>query len=176
MTIGAFYSPWALTRLYNSLIISEQPRASDAIIVLSGSSERDVYAADLYNLGISRVIIMSGCGQTTENMTARAVKKGVKSEDIIREQKAVSTYENAVFTREVMHENGFRSALVVSSPFHMRRSRLVFERVYKNTGISLTYCAVPPTLSSDTQQDPAVFRRSVMVEYAKLLYYWFRYW
>jgi uncharacterized SAM-binding protein YcdF (DUF218 family) len=176
MTICAVYSPWAMTKLYNALIISEQPRASDAIIVLSGSSERDIYAADLYNLGFSRIIIMSGCGQTAEVMAARAIKKGVKSEDIIKEQKAVSTYENAVLTREVMLQNGFQSAIVVSSPFHMRRSRLVFERVYKNTGISLTYCAVPPTLSSDTQQAPAVFRRSVIVEYAKLIYYWVRYW
>jgi uncharacterized SAM-binding protein YcdF (DUF218 family) len=169
----AFTNPWS--KLYDFLVISEQPRESDAIIVLSGSSERDIYAAELYNLGFSGKIIMSG-RRASEIMAERAIKKGVNKEDIIVELKAMTTYENATFTRQIMLDNGFQSAIVVSSPFHMRRSRLVFERVYKNTGISLTYCAVPPNLSTDTQRAPAVFRQSVVVEYVKLIYYWFRYW
>jgi uncharacterized SAM-binding protein YcdF (DUF218 family) len=176
LAICAVCSHLGLTLLYNYLIISEQPQARDAIIVLSGSSERDIYAAELYNLGFSRKIIVSGISPSAGIMAERAVKEGVKREDIIMEQKALSTYQNAIFTREIMLDNGFQSAIVVSSPFHMRRSKMVYERVYKNTGIRLTYCAVPPGLSTDTQRPPAIFRRSVIVEYVKLIYYWFRYW
>lgn len=174
ITALAFTNLWG--KLYDFLVISEQPLASDVIIVLGGSSERDLYAAELYNLGFSRKIIVSGVSPSAGIMAERAVKNGVKREDIILEQKAISTYQNAIFTREIMLDNGFQSAIVVSSPFHMRRSRLVFERVYKNSGISLTYCAVPSSLSTDTQRPPAIFRQSVIVEYVKLIYYWFRYW
>jgi uncharacterized SAM-binding protein YcdF (DUF218 family) len=176
MTICAAYSPWALNMLYNFLIISEQPRASDAIIVLSGDSDRDRYAADLYNLGFSSVIIMSGVTNPAGIMVERAVKYGVKREDIIAEKKARSTYQNALYTRKIMLDNGFQSAIVVSSPFHMRRSRMVFERVFKKTGISLTYCAVPPNLSIDDEKSPESFRWFLAVEYGKLIYYWFKYW
>jgi uncharacterized SAM-binding protein YcdF (DUF218 family) len=166
--------PWG--KLYSYLVIDEQPMATDAIIVLGGSPGRDVYAAELYNSGFSSKIIMSDIQHSVRHMANRAIKQGVKKEDIILEERALNTYQNALFTKEIMIENGYQSAIVVSSSYHMRRAKLVFERVYKDTGISLTYCPVPPNLSNDIEESPASFRRFIVVEYVKLIYYWFRYW
>jgi len=37
-------------------------------------------------------------------------------------------------------KDGYKSAIVVTSDYHMRRSRLVFNKEFKGTGISLTFC------------------------------------
>jgi uncharacterized SAM-binding protein YcdF (DUF218 family) len=166
--------PWG--KLYSYLVIDEQPMATDAIIVLGGAPGRDVYAAELYNSGFSSKIIISDIQPYVRQMANRALKQGVKQEDIILEDRALNTYQNALFSKEIMIENGYQSAIIVSSSYHMRRVKLVFERVYKHTGISLTYCPVPPNLSNDIEKSPASFRQFVAVEYVKLIYYWFRYW
>ena len=38
-------------------------------------------------------------------------------------------------------DNGFESAIVVTSNYHMRRSKLVFKKAFKDTDISLVYCS-----------------------------------
>ncbi len=169
----AAYNPWPA--LYGFLVLSEPPRTSDVIIALSGGQGRDIYAAKLYNSGLSGRIIMSGISPSAGQMAERAVRMGVKKEDIILEESAVSTYQNALFTREIMQKMNFKSAIVVSSPYHMRRTKMVFERAYKDSGIRLTYCAAPPGTDVKGQPGAEYARRTVIMEYVKLLYYWVRY-
>ncbi|MFX4263318.1 YdcF family protein [Pelotomaculum propionicicum] len=173
MTSPAFYNPWPA--LYGFLVISEDPRTSDVIIALSGGPGRDIYAAELYKAGLSRRIIMSGISPSAGQMAERAVVMGVKREDIILEERSVSTFQNALFTREIMVGKGFQSAIVVSSPYHMRRTKMVFERVFKGSGVRLIYCAAPPGLDINTPLGAEYARRTVIMEYIKLLYYWARY-
>lgn len=53
---------------------------------------------------------------------------GVPEEDVILEGNSRNTYENAVFTKAVMQEEGLRSAVLVTSALHMRRSRAIFAK------------------------------------------------
>ncbi|MCL6561055.1 MAG: YdcF family protein [Firmicutes bacterium] len=167
--------PWAL--LAKLLVVDDRPEKVDVLIVLAGDSERDLYAAELYRLGLAPKIIMSGCGPTARQMADRAVKAGVRAQDIIMEEKSESTYENAVYSRDIVLTRNFKSAIVVTSPYHMRRTRLVFGRVFRNTGVRLLYCSTRDSeFNTDGQCKSETDRQIVRREYLKLIYYWFRYW
>jgi len=167
--------PWPL--LAQWLVVNNRPEPADVIITLSGDSERDLYAAELYRKGMAPKIIMTGCGSEAARMAKRAVRAGVPEKDVLLEQKAESTYENAVFSKEIVLREKWESAIVVSSSYHMRRSKLVFERVFKNTGVRLIYCAATDSgFNTDGRCTSDNDRKIVKREYLKLFYYWFRYW
>ena len=167
--------PWSL--LAKFLVVDETIEPADVLIVLGGNTERELYAAELYKQGLAPKIIMTSCGRFAQQMAARAIKAGVDDKAIIIENKSGSTYDNARYSKDLVLEHNFKSAIVVSSPYHMRRSKLVFERVFKHSGIKLIYCAAKKSdFNSDGQCSSENDRRVVKNECIKLIYYWFRYW
>ncbi|UOR11323.1 YdcF family protein [Halobacillus amylolyticus] len=54
----------------------------------------------------------------------------------------MSTYENALYTEDIMQANNYKSAIVVTSNYHSLRSKFTFEKVYNND-ISLSYSFAP---------------------------------
>ncbi|OPX84738.1 MAG: hypothetical protein A4E53_03795 [Pelotomaculum sp. PtaB.Bin104] len=169
------HPPWPL--LAKLLVVDDRPEAVDVLITLGGDSERELYAAELYRLGLASKIIMSGYRSAAGKMATRAIQAGVQEQDIFIEGKSESTYDNAVNSKKIIIEQNFKSAIVVSSPYHMRRSRLVFERVFRNTGVKLLYSSTKDSgFNVDGQCKSEVDRHIVQREYIKLAYYWFRYW
>ncbi|GAW93497.1 YdcF family protein, partial [Calderihabitans maritimus] len=114
---------WALKNAGNYLVVSDPLEPAEVIVVLGGELERVDWAVTLYREGYAPYIILSGAAR---RMGYRAVSRGVPWEALILEDEARSTYENAVFCRRIILEQGFRSAIVVSSPYHMRRSKFTF--------------------------------------------------
>lgn len=169
------HPPWSL--LAKLLVVEDRLTKADVLITLGGDSEREIYAAELYRLGLAPKIIMSGCGSSASKMANKAIKAGVDAGDILLEEYAESTYENALYSKEIVLAQNFKSAIIVTSPYHMRRTKLAFERVFKNTGVKLLYS---PTKDSgfnvDGQCKSERDRTIVKREYIKLIYYWFRYW
>lgn len=167
--------PWPyLARL---LLVNDRLEEADVVVALAGGSERAVHAAELYQDGLAPRMIMSGCGSSALQMAKLATDRGVDQGDIIIEGEAESTYENALFSREIMLAENFRSAIIVTSPYHTRRTKLVFGRVFKNTGIELFYSAAPGSgFNVDGRCSGEHDRRLVRREYLKLVYYWIRYW
>lgn len=176
MMLGAFLAnPWPI--LARMLVVNEAPEHVDVLITLGGDSDRELYAAELYNLGIAPKVIMSGGGSAADKMAEKAIKKGVRERDIIVERNSKSTYDNAVNSREIVLRENFKSAIVISSPYHMRRSKMVFNRVFKKTGVKLIYCSTSDSgFNVGGQCNSKNDRRIVKREYTKLVYYWFRYW
>lgn len=68
-----------------------------------------------------------------------ALSLRIPQDAILTENEALSTYQNAELTLPIMQQQGFTSAIVVSLDFHMRRVKFIFDHVYKNSGIKLTY-------------------------------------
>lgn len=129
------------------LVLDEPPQQADVIIILSGDrGTRTEHGVELYQQGYAPYLMVSG-GQVYHEttmaglMAAHAQMLGVPARAIITESLADSTYENALFTRELMEQYGFTSALVVSSNYHMQRVRFTYQRVFNDTGIKLTYSA-----------------------------------
>ncbi|EDP68066.1 hypothetical protein CAT7_00865 [Carnobacterium sp. AT7] len=127
--------------IINNLIIDEGPVQSDVIIVPEGQEYVRAYrAAELLHEGFST------SGQIIVSPIDKATVQGYKEfwvsqEQIIPETKATSTYENAVITLRMMEEHGFDSAIIVSSDYHMRRTKLIYERINSDYDFELTYVA-----------------------------------
>ncbi|SEA80933.1 DUF218 domain-containing protein [Thalassobacillus cyri] len=130
-----------------SLIIESKPERSDAIIVLSGNKKRLGHAAGLYHDNYADYVILSN-SKATDTTKEAAIQKGIPEDAIIEERKASSTFENAQFTEEIMKNNNLQSAIVVTSDYHSRRSKITFERIYDDD-ITLSYSVAPSNFNPD---------------------------
>jgi len=160
------------------LVYDEPPRKADVIVVLSGDKgERTVKGAELFREKYAPYLLVSGgivYHKTTmaELMKEHAIELGVPEDSILVEDKADSTYENAVFTLDILKRKDFHSAIIVSSNYHMRRVKLLFDREFRDSGISLTYVA-----AADDQFRPTRWwssNKSIMItltEYIKFFGY-----
>ncbi|MBC7348297.1 MAG: YdcF family protein [Clostridia bacterium] len=118
---------------------------ADVIIVLSGErGERVETAVELYRQGLAPRLLLTG-GPVEWNVPAadimawQAKSLGVPEENMVLERRASSTYENAVYSLAILKERGWRSAIVVTSPYHLRRTRFIFERVSAEENIRLSF-------------------------------------
>jgi len=160
------------------------PSKSDAIIVLGGemNGERTRKGAELYREGIApKMMLSDGTKMSWRTAAIRemydlAVLEGVPESSLLKEERSRSTYENALFTRELMEQQGLRSAVVVTSDWHMKRSAFVFDKVYQGSGIELHYCGAPDDRSDfDAWWKDGEKQQVVLSEWAKTLVYWAKY-
>lgn len=129
--------------LYFNLDVGEEPEVADVIIVPEGGDGREDKAVSLLLNGYSesdRIIVspLSGEGFT---LLPSYLQAGAMESQLIAENDATSTYTNAVNTLTLMEENGWDSALVVTSDYHTRRTRMIYERVNRHFDFDLTYIA-----------------------------------
>ncbi|AHV98586.1 YdcF family protein [Paenibacillus sabinae] len=154
------------------LTVSEPPENVNAIIVLSGGAGRVEKAVDLYKAGYAPYLVLSNYREgasSAGNMLQTALAQGVPAKAILTENKALSTYDNAALTLPIMKKNGFTSAIVVSSDFHMRRVKFIFDHVYKKSGIELTYIGSPSGYNPNRWWSNPFDRDITISEYAKMV-------
>jgi uncharacterized SAM-binding protein YcdF (DUF218 family) len=177
---------YALQAMGNYLLSEDQPVKSDVIIVLGGETEgeRTERAVTLYKSGMAHQLLFSD-GTTLswrihaiDEMIALARELGVPEQAIFREERSRSTYENALFTKEILEKKHWKSAIIVTTNWHTRRSRFIFDKVYQNSGIRLTYVGAKDKHFASLSEgwlDPEK-QQTVLTEWAKLFVYYIRYW
>ena len=109
----------------------DRSAASDAIVVLTGGSERLQSGVDLLREGAGRVLFVSGVGHRVDLAALRRVVDAMPRWAaccIVLGHDADNTLGNARETARWMRRRGFRSLRLVTSWYHMPRSRLEFER------------------------------------------------
>ncbi|WP_242977125.1 YdcF family protein [Clostridium botulinum] len=89
--------------------------------------ERINKAAKLYHEGIAGVIICSGAAVANDYIEADVmanalIELGVPACNIIREKLAKNTYENLVNSKKIMQDRELNTAVIVSSPWHLRKA------------------------------------------------------
>lgn len=203
--VFAFLSIYLLI-FYTSLVwflaeplkIVQAPQKAEAIVVFGGGvgesgkaeqgyEERVNYAVNLYKQGYARHLIFSSgymfIFKEPVKMKALAISLGVPEEAIILEDKAANTYENVRFSRNILGKNNWKNILLVSSPYHMRRVSLVFNKFAKDIGV--TYAPIPNSAfyshpENDTEGRIIYKRidlkqiRGIVHEYSGILYYWWK--
>ena len=82
-------------------------------------------------------------------MESMAISLGVPKEVIIQEDNALSTMDNGYFTKPILDQTGITHITVVTSDFHMLRSKMIFQRIYQrnNSIYVLKFLEDHPTLS-----------------------------
>ena len=123
---------------------------SDAIIVISGDEGLARYreGVRLYRAGWAPVLIFSGAAQdhhesNAEVMRKMAVEDGVPPAAILTDDLGGDTYGNAVHTRALMEQHRLRSAILVTSPYHLHRATRTFDGVYNGSGIRVIGRSAP---------------------------------
>jgi uncharacterized SAM-binding protein YcdF (DUF218 family) len=116
----------------SSAVIHSDPSAStDAIVVLTGGRLRLEAGLDLFVAGKARKLFVSGVNQRVDrDELLRALGPGAERAAccIVLGHEADNTFGNARETAAWMGEEGYRSLLLVTSWYHMRRSLLEFDR------------------------------------------------
>lgn len=126
--------------------------AAEAIVVLGGGTrssdpprpmtevneagDRLLYAAKLYRDGAASVVLVTGgsiewlqpqgVAPEANDMAALMQLLGVPAEALWLEAESRNTYENAVFSRRLLAEDGRDDVLLVTSAMHMPRSVPLF--------------------------------------------------
>lgn len=139
--------------LYDSLNLTYEypPRKADVIVMLGGGNEdRIAKASELYRNGYADYVMITPVSDAPLHYQSveDAARYGIPESRLIHEHDATSTYTNATRTMELMRAHGFTSALIVTSDYHMKRSKLIFNRV-NDGSFEFTYV---PALSTDGER------------------------
>jgi len=161
---------------------------ADLAVVLAGAPpedrERVLVAADLVQADEARVLLLPVRHRALEwpwFVQKYRIKAHLSEGRVLigREEspRSVSwldlggTFAEARKTLEVMQQNNFRSAIIVSSGYHMRRARLAFERA--NHDPALVFYFHPVDYRDPEDSDPwwwdGAYVMKVADEYIKLL-------
>lgn len=98
---------------------------------------RFFHTYELYKIGkIKKILLTGGNGSILEDLASEAVeirkfllKIGVPDSDIIVESNSRTTYENAIYTKEVLDKNYPNArCLLITSAWHMPRSVATFKK------------------------------------------------
>lgn len=165
-----------LNEIGNFLIVKSALKPADAIVVLAGDEyERVKYAVTLYQKGMAKYIIMSGkitegdSVSEAESMKDEAVQMGAPAKNIILETKSGHTYEHPLFIKPILIERNFKTVIIVSSPYHMRRVSILFDREFHTTPIKLIYSPVEHSwFHAERWWKNKTARRIVLSEYLKM--------
>lgn len=112
---------------------------------------------ELYKKGFSDNLIMTGkwaffrekepATRQAVSMKKYAVSCGVPPKNIYLEEKSMDTIGNAYFTKiKYLEPKNWRNIILVTSDFHMRRTRLIFDFVL-GKNFKIKYLKVPAKLS-----------------------------
>jgi uncharacterized SAM-binding protein YcdF (DUF218 family)/glycosyltransferase involved in cell wall biosynthesis len=172
------------------LVLSASPATADAIVVFAGgvgesgkagggAQERIAQAVNLYKGGYAPVLILSSgyvySFQEADVMRALAIDQGVPASAILLERRAANTYQNVRFVDDILRDHRWRRVLLVSSPYHMRRARLVWRKVAPDVSVIPS----PPPQSQfyeHTRGASLEQLRGIAQEYLAILAYWRRGW
>jgi uncharacterized SAM-binding protein YcdF (DUF218 family) len=111
---------------------------TDAIVVLTGGSQRLESGLDLLRAGKGRMLFVTGVSrgvplETLLRVSGNAPAWAICCVELGHEAK--DTLDNALETARWMRQHGFKSLRLVTAWYHMRRSLLEFDRVMPGTEI-----------------------------------------
>ena len=70
-----------------------------------------------------------------EFLASVLIKNGVPEENVIKEERATNTYENAIFSKELIKEMGIevKTAILCPQAFHARRAFMTYSHLFHDT-------------------------------------------
>jgi uncharacterized SAM-binding protein YcdF (DUF218 family) len=160
-------------------------RQSDSVILFvgAGSTVREDKARELIARGFSQHLIVpkygnffrsTGNGQWELVRRVPLVSSGEKSRaDVLPNHKFYeNTHLEMLMARRIMDELGFKTAILVSEPYHMRRIKLIADRVFDEEAYRLRF--IPTSPGGNDRLWWLLYkdkRRWIVSEYIKILWF-----
>jgi uncharacterized SAM-binding protein YcdF (DUF218 family) len=106
---------------------------------LAGTRRRLVAAAERAARDLdARVVVFTGCasgGRSSEAALMRTHWRGSPATEIVCEEAARTTAENAARTLPLLLERRVTEAVVICAPAHLLRARWIFRRIFSGHGV-----------------------------------------
>jgi uncharacterized SAM-binding protein YcdF (DUF218 family) len=168
------------------LLVRKDPlKNSEALVILSGGGEERLEAgANLYHDGKVRRIILTETDElqtgsstpiTTINYDTLASRYGIDKSKIYKTKRtSSSTFEEAEAVLILMKQKEWKSLVIVTDNFHSRRTGMIFDKIFKGSGIKVS---VQPVNVKGYWYDPLKWwkdsesRDVTMLEYIKIFYF-----
>ena len=135
------------------LVYSDPVEEVDVLAVLSGNDNSRIQeAASLYHDGVAYNIILTKTSQTfgEYDLPYTLLQQEMLDElDIpggaiyLAEITAKNTGQEATAIKKRMYDLGFSSVMVVTDEWHTRRTKMIFQDSFKNTGFKVLVHPVP---------------------------------
>lgn len=121
---------------------NEKPTPPCDVILIPGGSHPQLMqgAIKLYKKGLARYIIVSGganrklpdYASEAEFQKTIAITEGVPSEAVLCDEKAQNTYENAVYSYDIMRDMALddKKVILVCKEYHSRRALFTYQKVF----------------------------------------------
>ncbi len=129
-----------------SWVVDEPAAHADVILVLGDDNfyaDRATHAAELFRQGVAPEVVVSGRrlrpnAGICELMEHDLIERGVAKDKIEKfTHDANSTREEAEALAKLLKERRWKSAVIVTSNYHTRRARYIFDRIFP-AGIVVT--------------------------------------
>lgn len=160
---------------------------ADAVLALGGGvgesglagqgyQERVKTAVNLYQKGLVKKIIFSSgyvyLMKEAQVMKNLAVAMGVPETDISIEDRGGNTYESITYFSKFIQREGLKKVIIVSSPYHMKRTQLLAERHFPSD-VSFLLKPVENSLFFNSLREHANLQqlKAILHEYAAIGYY-----
>ncbi len=139
---------------------------TDAIVVLTGGSQRIATAAELFKQDYAKKMFISGVGggAKLKAMTGTDIIPEEKKFHIVLGRDAENTKENAIETAEWIKKEGFKSLLLVTAAYHMPRSLFELKKAMPDVTL-IPYPVFPQALQNDNK----IAFKWLFIEYNKFI-------
>jgi uncharacterized SAM-binding protein YcdF (DUF218 family) len=147
-----------LTGVADYLIVTDDPQPADIIFLLNSDYDtRPFRASELFHQGLAPLVVMARSESTpsvelglrlndTDISVGVMEKQGVPADRIVVlpfPGGVTSTIDEANALRQYIEINPIHKIILVTSAFHTRRARWIFERELKGLPVTLEMVAVP---------------------------------
>lgn len=150
----------AVSAITDFIFLAHPLKKADILFVPGGPGLEPAFkAAALYHEGMAPLILPSGLKSKVDDTTRGAyasefeairhtlMSLGVPEKSILKEDRATYTYQNALFSREVLDARGLSiaRAILVTKPVHARRAYMYYQSCFPDADLLACPCAHPIT-------------------------------
>lgn len=137
----------------------------DAIVVFLGAAGRVKAGVDLQQAGHAQHLILSPTGKHHLSGLPSRV-----AESLIIEDQARTTFENALYTRDIVISQDIRSVILVTSDYHAPRSYFLLKGLLLGRDVQIRLHKVPS--AGDAAIFPPKSVRSLKILYNEMVKFW----
>jgi uncharacterized SAM-binding protein YcdF (DUF218 family) len=185
------FRSFLLTAVAEGLIVNDSPHPADIIFLLNGDyNTRPFRAAELYDQKLAPLVVIARSEDTpavtmglipneTDISVSILKKKGVPPDKIVVLSwpgGVTSTFDEAAALHQYVNITDISRIILVTSEFHSRRAKWIFERELSGLPVTLEMVAVPYSTFDKTswwKNENGLI--TLNNEYIKLVYYYFKY-
>ena len=171
------------------LIVEDTLQPADVVVVLAGSTWLRVpEAARIVREGYGERLLITLAkpspglrrffrryGDFSDEALAQRVlgKEGLDGTRVELLRGSTSTWSDATLVRRAWQRRPFRSAILITDPYHLRRARRCFELVFAGTGVRFfTHAAFQTADNEAVFSDRQDILQYIVTEYLRTAYYY----